>query len=414
MRDMTRQTPVGLLVTALIAGFLLVTPQVQAIVVSDSPANHVVTAPSAYDMVGKIHTADYGDISGVLINPWFVLTARHGVWQIRDGTFTLNLSGGDQVYTLAETMVNDDADIGVVRLTHSTGLSGYGLYDANDEQYKEGIIVGYGMSGTGSTGQDSAYPYGTKRVGYNRIDGFTKRSFTWEPLEMDFDAPSSHGPDGSLGAAKEALFALGDSGGPTFIADPNGQLRVAGIHSQVYNDNNNSKYSDYGDKGYDVRVSVYASWIRSKAPAQPATITGDFNIDNVTNALDIDKQRTMYGGSDLWYDMTGDNVVNQTDTNYLIHTTLATEFGDINLDHKINYSDYNILATNFGTAGGWAKGDFNGDGNVDFADYQIMEANFGFGESQPLPPPPMPIPEPASLILLAAGIPILARKRKRL
>lgn len=413
---MTRQTSVALSVTALVAAFLLVLPQAQAIVVSDNPAYHVVTAPSAYDMVGKIHTLDYGDISGVLINPWFVLTARHGVWLIRDGTFTLNLSGGNQVYTLAETLVNDNADIGVVRLTRSTGLSGYSLYDANDEQYKEGIIVGYGMSGTGLTGQDSAYPYGTKRVGYNRIDGFTKRDFTWEPLEMDFDATWVHGPDGTLGAAKEALFAFGDSGGPTFIADPNGQLRVAGIHSQVYNDNNNNKYSDYGDKGYDVRVSVYASWIRSKAPAQPATITGDFNIDNVTNALDIDKQRTKYGGVDLWYDMTGDSVVGLSDTDYLIHTALATEFGDINLDHKINYSDYDILATYFGTTVsiGWAKGDFDGDKDVDFADYQVMEANFGFGESQPLPPPPMPIPEPASLILLAAGIPILTRRRKRL
>jgi hypothetical protein len=414
---MTRQTSVALSVTALVTVFLLVLPQAQAIVVSDNPAYHVVTPPSAYDMVGAIHTADYGDISGVLVNPWFVLTARHGVWQIRDGTLTLNLSGGNQVYTLAETFLNDNADIGVVRLTRSTGLSGYGLYDANDEQYKEGIIVGYGMSGTGLTGQDSAYPYGTKRVGYNRIDGFTKRDFTWEPLEMDFDATWVHGPDGTLGAAKEALFAFGDSGGPTFIkADPNAPLLVAGIHSQVYNDNNNNKYSDYGDKGYDVRVSVYASWIRSKAPAQPATITGDFNIDNVTNALDIDKQRTKYGGVDLWYDMTGDSAVGLSDTDYLIHTALATEFGDINLDHKINYSDYNILASYFGTTGtaGWAKGDFDGDKDVDFADYQVMEANFGFGESQPLPPPPMPIPEPASLILLAAGIPILTRRRKRL
>jgi hypothetical protein len=144
-------------------------------------------------------------------------------------------------------------------------------------------------------------------------------------------------------------------------------------------------------------------------------VTGDFNMDGATNAADIDSLWTKYGGSDLWYDMTGDSTVNQNDTNRLIHTTLATEFGDVNLDHKVNFADYQTLETYFGTTGtaGWAKGDFDGDKDVDLADYQILAAHFGFGESGYSPAPPVPVPEPATLSLLAAGVWILSVRRKR-
>jgi hypothetical protein len=111
--------------------------------------------------------------------------------------------------------------------------------------------------------------------------------------------------------------------------------------------------------------------------------------------------------------MTGDGNVNRGDSNYLIRTTLLTEYGDTNLDHLVDLADYNAMASHYGQTGtaGWALGDFNGDKNVNFADYQILEAYFGFGTGGGLSLPPVPIPEPATLGLLVCGAGLLIRRR---
>ena len=63
---------------------------------------------------------------------------------------------------------------------------------------------------------------------------------------------------------------------------------------------------------------------------------------------------------------------------------LATEPypGDLNFDGLVDYPDYQIFLTHFGTAGGWEEGDFNGDGLVDFLDFSdyFLPA---FGTSDP-------------------------------
>lgn len=384
------------------------------IVVSDDPSLHVVTAPSAYDGVAYLSTV--GGASAVLVDSWYVLTAKHAAVYWTGHTATFYLDTGPAVFSLAEVFTYPTADLAVVRLNRDTGLDGYSLYDPSvygNEVGKVGIIVGYGMSGTPATvqaGGDPNYPRGTLRVGYNRIDAIDPNYSTrGQCLRTDFDSPSSGGPFGSLGADKEVMLALGDSGGPVFI-DVSGQLYVAGLHVAVapYDPNH---WPSYGDYGYHVRVSAYTSWIYSVIADIPAPLTGDFNNDSLVNAVDIDALFAHYASNDMWYDVSGDSTIGWADSNHLIRTMLATEYGDANLDLRVDIADYNILVANFGLTGGWAKGDFNGDGKVNFADYQILEVAFGFGTGGSLAAPPPLIPEPATLSLLACGAWLIFRAR---
>src|SRR5688572_26715345 len=53
--------------------------------------------------------------------------------------------------------------------------------------------------------------------------------------------------------------------------------------------------------------------------------------------------------------------------------------GDANFDGNVNLNDFNVLASNFGTATGatWQQADFNFDGNVNLNDFNLLAAHFG-------------------------------------
>ncbi len=387
------------------------------IVVSDDPNLHLVTPPSAYDRVAFLSTGDGS--SAVLINPWYILTANHTGFV--NGTASFYLSGGTQTYTMMEKFSCPNADLAVLRLNRSTGLTGYSFYDPNvygSEIGQGGTLLGYGMSGTPATvqaGGDPNYPRGTLRIGYNKIDAIDPNySNHGQCLQMDFDSPSTHGPNGSLGADKEAMVALGDSGGAVFI-NAGGSLRLAGIHVAVapYDLNH---WPKYGDFSYHVRTAAYTPWIGSKVQTIPGPQSGDFNNDTLVTYRDIDDLSSHYGSIDMWFDVTGDSLISRADSDYLIHTIIGTEYGDIDLDHMVDLTDYGILAYYFGSTGSasWSMGDFNGDKNVNFADYQILEASFGFGTGGGLACPPVPVPEPATIGLLACGAGwLMARRSSR-
>ena len=114
-----------------------------------------------------------------------------------------------------------------------------------------------------------------------------------------------------------------------------------------------------------------------------------------------------------------------------------SQMGDANGDGRVDFSDFNILAGNFGKSGvGFAGGDFNHDGIVDFADFNLLIQNFGqvltpvqasdviaFGRSLAGNPAAQAavdafaarsagVPEPSAIILLLFGSLAIGRRRR--
>jgi hypothetical protein len=96
-----------------------------------------------------------------------------------------------------------------------------------------------------------------------------------------------------------------------------------------------------------------------------------------------------------------------------------TRFGDANLDSTVNLADFNRLAGNFGTGSRWDQGDFNYDGTVNLADFNRLAGNFGQSAAGAVVTPQDwarlagAIPEPAGSAVAAAGLIVIASRRRR-
>jgi hypothetical protein len=329
-----------------------------AITIQDGsdPASHLVQPGSPYDMVGFFSLVD--GASGVMVGPREVLTAKHVVAGVTDPTsvsFRLDLPSGTVYCPVSQIYQNPDADIALVILASNTGLSGYGMYSGTSEYGKNITLAGYGSTGTGSTGSLYGDPRGTKRFATNVVNG-AGPSGNGQVISYTFDA---NGP------STEGMITYGDSGGPSFITDNSGNLRLAGIHSAISQGSGHTgspALGQYGDTAYDMRISSYRMWAASLVP------------------------------------------------------------GDANGDGKIDIKDYNLWAGNYGKSGSGLAGDFNGDDVVDGADYTILADDWGFNTGavsatggdmsgyEVSPIPDMSVPEPATMALLMAGAALALRR----
>jgi hypothetical protein len=110
-------------------------------------------------------------------------------------------------------------------------------------------------------------------------------------------------------------------------------------------------------------------------------------------------------------DLTGDGLLNPDDVDYLVEQIIGTRAGDANLDWSVSLADLSTLAANWDQSADWAGGDFNSDGTVSLADLSALAGNWGHHAWPPAST--TPVPEPLSLVSLAVGLPLLARRRRR-
>jgi len=94
-------------------------------------------------------------------------------------------------------------------------------------------------------------------------------------------------------------------------------------------------------------------------------------------------------------------------------SVIAMLIGDTDTDWDVDVVDYIAFMNTFGATGGWPT-DFDEDGRVDLTDFAMLRGNFGSGVgSAPDSESGPTIPEPATLILMAGGLPVLLRLRRR-
>jgi hypothetical protein len=168
----------------------------------------------------------------------------------------------------------------------------------------------------------------------------------------------------------------------------------------------------------------------------PGALVGDFEPDGDVDAADIDLLLHAAQGSVppalAKFDLSRNNIVNSTptpngvnsDADIWVRLLKHTEYGDTNLDRKVDVADLGTLATNWQAAGGWALGDFNGSGTVEVGDLGLLATNWQFGVAAPGPSfaealaslglPSVSVPEPTGLLIpaLAATLRIARRRGK--
>ncbi|MFC0266591.1 trypsin-like serine protease [Kushneria aurantia] len=253
-------------------------------IASDTGSN--VSRPGdGYDGVGRVSTATAVGSGTLLAGGQAVLTAAHVVegdgpirvafdstagrlWMsVESMRIHSGYNDGNFSHDLALLWLNEEAPLFIPR---------YELYRDNDELARIATIVGYGATGSGTSGYIRGE--GDQRsLVHNRIDLFNSdlslsKAPAGSQLLADFDDGSwRYDTIGRLGGVQntglgdaEGAIAPGDSGGPAFI---DGLL--AGVASYIATftyagerlDINNETDSSFGEVMGWQRVSHYQSWI---------------------------------------------------------------------------------------------------------------------------------------------------------
>ena len=273
-----------------VAAVVLLTQSAWGIVrrddVADSQYINLANQPQ-FAAVGKVFGAGAGS-GTVIANGWWVLTAAHVVFGVPASSVSFQI--GAATYNAQNVYIYPGYsgithDIALIELNAPVvGVTPAQIYTGTNEIGKHGHSVGYGLTGTGTTGFINN-TYGTKRAMRNVIDLIILPDGTINPngtiLLSDFDSPAgtnnSLGPWGSSPTPLdlEGMGAPGDSGGPVFILE-GGVWYIAGVHSFIGDPGppagNGQADASYGDILGSTRVSSYAGWINSVVP-EPASMT---------------------------------------------------------------------------------------------------------------------------------------------
>ncbi|MCA9213955.1 MAG: hypothetical protein KDB27_12875 [Planctomycetales bacterium] len=138
---------------------------------------------------------------------------------------------------------------------------------------------------------------------------------------------------------------------------------------------------------------------------------GDFSIDYDLDAADIDRLNAEIrsGENDLFFDLNGDALVNDSDRTQWVKQLKGTSFGDANLDGSFGTSDLVAVfkagqyEDGIAQNSTWATGDWNGDGEFDTSDLTIAFQDGGF-ETNAQAVHSVPEPSSAAIYVLLVAV----------
>ncbi len=141
----------------------------------------------------------------------------------------------------------------------------------------------------------------------------------------------------------------------------------------------------YGARSGEARYDLFADLDGSgRVDISDRGVLRAHRTGSVGDPAEIDDLFAHLGSADAWYDYDGDGDVDFADVEYLVRVVFGTEFGDTNLDQRVDLDDLTQLGSAYGAAGAysWAQGDFNGDGAVGLEDLTLLGSYYGFGTGE--------------------------------
>jgi len=110
---------------------------------------------------------------------------------------------------------------------------------------------------------------------------------------------------------------------------------------------------------------------------------GDFDMDGSVTSTDHALLRSAWqsGAADAQLDLNADGQLDILDEEVWIEDVAKSKSGDLNLDGRVDFTDFLILSVNYrATNAMLGNGDVNGDQVVDDADLELMIENFGYNK----------------------------------
>lgn len=250
---------------------------------------HILTAAHCVDILGGV--TPFAETTGdglvdlapddvtVVFNHSGSLAATRSVSQIDvhpDWHGFLNVGGPEGA------SINDDLAV----LTLDTPVpAGVPVYPLNTDDFlfiETVIMAGYGETGDAIAGATTgSASFDTKRTGQNQASTFDlddeAPGVAKELFYYDLDGPTAatdtlnDGP--TLGNNFETIIGGGDSGGPSFLWQDNGDVIVQPSELTIFGVNTFTVgEAEFGALGGGVVVSSYAAWISQTAVPEPATL----------------------------------------------------------------------------------------------------------------------------------------------